>query len=89
MPSIRSNRNALFAVALALICGCRPGQPATPGLADARSDPDRVRSADFSILYVGNSDTGLHNLPGLIADMIRYLQAALKVGMSPDDNGRF
>src|SRR5947209_19725391 len=52
--------------------GCGPEPPPAVGPADAKSDPDQVRSADFSVLYVGNSHTGSHNLPALIAEMIRY-----------------
>jgi hypothetical protein len=36
------------------------------------SDPEQVRAADYSILFVGNSHTGSHDIPGLVAKMIRH-----------------
>ena len=73
----------LLAAALGLPCGCGPEPPATIGPADASSDPDQVRAADFSILYLGNSHTASHNLPGLIADMIRFRHPDKKVFAQP------
>ncbi len=60
-----------FSLALAG-CGCgRERQPgATTG--DGRSDAEKVRSADVSILFVGNSHTSSHNLPNLVCEMIRF-----------------
>jgi hypothetical protein len=37
-----------------------------------RSDPAKVRQADYSILFVGNSHTTLHDIPGLVARMIEF-----------------
>ena len=50
--------------ALVLTMGATPGP----------SDPARVRAADYSILFVGNSHTALENLPNLVADMVRALK---------------
>jgi hypothetical protein len=36
------------------------------------SDPDRVRAADFSLLFVGNSHTMMHDIPGLVCRMIAF-----------------
>jgi hypothetical protein len=62
-------------------CGCGPNGCSTsppppqggagisgPGL----SDPEQVRAADYSILFVGNSHTSMHDIPGLVAKMIRH-----------------
>jgi hypothetical protein len=70
---------------LAAGCGCgREPAPAPapppgvvtltgPGLgADGRSDEGKVRAADYSILFVGNSHTMSHSLPNLVCDMIRF-----------------
>jgi hypothetical protein len=38
-----------------------------------RSDLEKVRSADFSVLFVGNSHTYMHDLPGLVGKMIQHL----------------
>src|SRR4051812_42470972 len=40
--------------------------PATP------PDAEAVRTADYSILFVGNSHTSGHNLPELVCAMIRF-----------------
>src|SRR5262245_23027390 len=39
---------------------------------DDKSDLEKVRSADISVLFVGNSHTMLHDLPGLVGKMIRF-----------------
>src|SRR5262245_6673566 len=59
-----------------------PGQAAGEPIVEAihlgglspgtRSDPDKVRTADVSILFVGNSHTVMHNLPTLVCEMIRF-----------------
>jgi hypothetical protein len=36
------------------------------------SDPDKVRAADYSVLFVGNSHTTFHGLPDLVGEMIRF-----------------
>lgn len=59
---------------LALLAGCG-GQselPPAAGLVGTSSDADKVRAADVSILFVGNSHTSLHDVPGLVADLIRH-----------------
>ena len=79
-------------------CGCGPNGCSTspvpaggalsgPGL----SDPEQVRAADHSILFVGNSHTSSHDLPGLVARMIRHrhpdktvLTRTLSVGFLED-----
>jgi hypothetical protein len=42
------------------------------GNAGGPSDPEQVRAADVSILFVGNSHTQLHDLPGLVGEMIQF-----------------
>jgi hypothetical protein len=42
------------------------------GAAGGVSDAEKVRSADVSILFVGNSHTAMHDLPGLVGGMIRF-----------------
>jgi hypothetical protein len=78
MIPIRTNCLVPLGAALGLLCGCGPDPPPA-GLSDTRSDPDKVRSADVSILRIVNSHTGSHNLPALIADMIRYRHPAKTV----------
>lgn len=70
-------RPIALGVALALLAGCGSGQPAGGGSAagphpGAHSDPEKVRAADVSILFVGNSHTAGHDLPRLVCDMIRF-----------------
>jgi hypothetical protein len=45
---------------------------ATLGPSGGPSDGDEVRKADFSILFVGNSHTQMHDLPGLAGGMIQF-----------------
>ncbi len=72
-----ANGTALLALAL-LAAGCRGPKPADPnpalGAAARRSDAEQVHKADVSILFVGNSHTGMHDLPGLVCKMIRFRQ---------------
>ena len=42
------------------------------GASGATSDIEQVRSADYSILYIGNSHTFMHDVPGLVGKMIRH-----------------
>lgn len=66
---------ALAAVVPFLIgCGPPPGPAARQPAAATRagSDPEKVRSADVSVLFVGNSHTSYLNLPNLVCDMIRF-----------------
>jgi hypothetical protein len=44
-----------------------------PSAATPRSDREKARAADVSILFVGNSHTTFHDLPKLVCDMIRFL----------------
>lgn len=72
-------RPAWWGVLLALLAGCASGRspPARPTA--ARSDPDKVRSADVSVLFVGNSHTTRHDLPNLVGEMIRFRRPARTV----------
>src|SRR5262245_42253525 len=63
---------AIFSAAFALIVGCTPAPPPAGPTADGKSDPAKVRSADVSILFVGNSHTIHHDLPDLVCKMIRF-----------------
>lgn len=72
-------RPAWWGVLLALVTGCASGQPPPARPAVPRSDPDKVRAADVSVLFVGNSHTAMHDLPGLVGDMIRFRHPARTV----------
>ena len=70
-----------FGALFALVAGCGrepaagpPGvTPGGPSLgAGGRSDAEKVRAADVSILFVGNSHTSSQNLPELVCEMIRF-----------------
>lgn len=63
---------ALCAVPLFAGCGRGPDGPAPAPGAPARSDEQKVRAADVSILFVGNSHTSMHGLPDLVCEMIRF-----------------
>jgi len=62
------------------LCGCGPNGCSTtpPPLAGSSitgagpSNPEQVKAADYSILFVGNSHTSMHDIPGLVARMIRH-----------------
>ncbi|MFO0842901.1 MAG: hypothetical protein U0797_10975 [Gemmataceae bacterium] len=74
MPTNRCYHWVLLIASLAVIAGCggkRPS-PANTGTSHGQSDPGRVRSADVSILFVGNSHTSAHDLPALVGEMIRF-----------------
>jgi hypothetical protein len=49
------------------------------GSAAERSDPEKVRSADVSVLFVGNSHTYMHDLPSLVGKMILHLRPGTTV----------
>jgi hypothetical protein len=49
------------------------------GGASESSDADKVRDADDSILFVGNSHTAMHDLPSLVARMIAFRHPEKKV----------
>jgi hypothetical protein len=58
---------------LVLLAGCAPDpapEPESP-ISTGRSDPDQVRAADIRIVFVGNSHTTFHNVPNLVAELIR------------------
>ncbi len=71
-------RQLFLVVALWAVAGCGAPPPSAQApapaarTADGKSDPEKVRAADISILFVGNSHTMNHDLPGLIAQMIRF-----------------
>ncbi len=74
------------AVLLASLLGCgqsHPNPSLTTGTSrvihDGKSDLEAVRSADISILFVGNSHTMNHNIPALVAEMVRFRHPEKKV----------
>ena len=64
---------------LPLIIGCSEPPSRTIKQVAAQSDLKKVRSADVSILFVGNSHTSFHNLPNLVCEMIRFRHPEMKV----------
>lgn len=68
-----SRRYSLVVFTLVLAAGCRESPSAGPNPAPV-ADPDTVRTADVSILFVGNSHTTMHDLPGVVCGMIRFRQ---------------
>jgi hypothetical protein len=73
MSSFHRCRWILLLLIMASAAGCRtestPTSAAVPG---ELSDEAQVRTADFAVLFVGNSHTHMHGLPGLVGDMIRF-----------------
>jgi hypothetical protein len=61
-----------FVMTLLAIVGCDSAKPSVAPPVDGRSDLDRVRAADDSVLFVGNSHTTHHDLPNLVAELIRH-----------------
>ena len=66
-------------------CGCNAEHAPAASLTELPSapsvssvsvppNPGRVRSADYSILFVGNSHTSSHDLPNLVCEMIQFRQ---------------
>jgi hypothetical protein len=54
-----------------LLAGCASGTP--PAVSHgAGSDAEKVRAADVSILFVGNSHTSSQDLPNLVCEIIRF-----------------
>jgi hypothetical protein len=79
---MRVYRNGAVCLGLVLLlggCGNRPLPPAAGAATGGRTDPERVRSADVSILFVGNSHTMMHDVPGLVRKMIEYRHPEKKV----------
>jgi hypothetical protein len=62
----------LFGVIFPLLAGCGSEPTAAVVLSAGKSDPEKVRSADVSALFVGNSHTTSHALPDLVGQMIRF-----------------
>jgi len=48
-------------------------------LANGESDPEQVRAADISILFVGNSHTMMHDLPNLVCKMMQFQSPHKKI----------
>jgi hypothetical protein len=72
-------RWVVLGTVLALAAGCGPEWPSATGpprdngaSRHGKSDPEKVRSADVSVLFVGNSHTTMHDLPNLVGEMIRF-----------------
>lgn len=68
-------RRGHLAVLLALLAGCgSPPEEVVPRVVGTAnpSDPDKVRAADHSVLFVGNSHTSNHDVPKLVGEMIRF-----------------
>ena len=60
-----------------LLIGCGGEQQALPAVATRAPTPspsiaEQVKAADVSVLYFGNSHTGIHNIPDLVGEMIRF-----------------
>ncbi len=53
-------------------CGRDPDRLPVGATSGGVSDVEKVRSADVSILFVGNSHTSSHDLPNLVCEMIRF-----------------
>jgi hypothetical protein len=62
----------VLGVLFPLLAGCGSGPRSTLKPPDGKSDPDKVHSADVSVLFVGNSHTSMHDLPELVGKMIRF-----------------
>jgi hypothetical protein len=64
----------LFVAVFPLLAGCGapPSSPTAARSPGGQSDPEKVRAADVSILFVGNSHTMSHDLPKLVCEMIRF-----------------
>lgn len=78
--SISVMRIAFFTTALAAsfgLTGC--GQKPLAADGERLSDPNRVRDADISVLFVGNSHTSFHDLPNLVCRMIQFRHPGKKV----------
>jgi hypothetical protein len=68
-------RRLAWLVLCGALCGCGSPSAVPAGggqLPGPTSDPEVVKAADHSILFVGNSHTGFHDIPGLVARMIRH-----------------
>jgi hypothetical protein len=82
---MRACRNGGFISVLLLVAACRfehaPNKTGSaPGIPRGlNSDPDKIRAADFSILFVGNSHTTAHDLPNVVCQMIQFRHAERKV----------
>jgi hypothetical protein len=76
-------RRFALLVLCGLACGCGSnvppaGAPVTAA-GGAAPDAEAVRAADYSVLFVGNSHTAMHDLPGVVAGMIRHRHPAKTV----------
>jgi hypothetical protein len=59
---------------LAGLSGCAEKAPpaADPGGGGNPFDAEKLRTADYSCLFIGNSHTHFHDLPGLVGRMIQF-----------------
>lgn len=69
--------HCFLALVVCALAGCgrkqdRPPPEVLPVHGAPLSDVEAVRAADVSILFVGNSHTTFHDLPGLVARMIQF-----------------
>jgi len=65
-------QRSVLCVIFPLLAGCGSEPPLAVKQADAQSDPEKVRAADVSVLFVGNSHTSMHDVPNLVGKMIRF-----------------
>src|SRR5262249_55576625 len=72
MTMRRRCRWVVFSVILSLLLGCGPGQPPAARSPEGKSDPEKVRAAEVSVLFVGKSHTRHHDLPNLVCEMVRF-----------------
>lgn len=68
---------SVLIVAVLLISGCGGNEQSAkssspPASVGNASDLQWVGTADFSILFIGNSHTGMHRLPEVVGKMIEY-----------------
>jgi hypothetical protein len=69
-------RHFILFLFLVVVVGCGAKRDAPPPSyahpAAFTSDAEKVRTADYSVLFIGNSHTTMHDLPGVVGQMIRF-----------------